>query len=110
MTLNCTANQVPNLFSPPTITWIAPDGREVPTVVSDNRRMDPQTRELVFSDVTPSNKGQYTCHAVVNIPEAHIDGYFDANTVQVNTNCEYIIIITRCTLDNNSSPYCESCI
>ena len=88
MTLNCTANQVPNLFSPPTITWIAPDGREVPTIVSDNQRMDPQTRELIFSDVTPSNRGQYTCRAVVNIPEAHIDGYFDANTVQVNTNCE----------------------
>ena len=50
MTLNCTANQVLNLISPPTITWIAPDGGEIPTVVSDNRRMDPQTRELVFSD------------------------------------------------------------
>ena len=86
MTLNCTANQVENLFSPPTIVWIAPDGSEVPTVESNNRRMIPQTGQLIFSDVTPNNRGQYTCRAVVNIPQAQIDSYIDASTVQVNTN------------------------
>ena len=46
MTLNCTATQVENLFSPPTIVWVAPGGSEVPTVESNNPRMNPQTREL----------------------------------------------------------------
>ena len=88
MTLNCTANQLPNLFSPPTIVWFAPDGTEVPTVESNDRRMDPQTGQLIFSDITPNNRGQYTCRAVVNIPEAQIDNYLDADTVQINTNCK----------------------
>ena len=88
MTLNCTANQLSNLFSPPTIIWIAPDGTEVPTLESNNQRMDPQTGQLIFSDITLNNRGRYTCRAVVNIPEAQINNYFDAATVQVNTNCE----------------------
>lgn len=91
MTLNCTANQLPNLFSPPTIVWFAPGGTaKVPTVESNNPRRDPQTGQLIFSDITSNNRGQYTCRAVVNIPEAQIDNYFDADTVQVNTNCEYL--------------------
>ena len=96
MTLNCTANQVENLFSPPTITWIAPDDTEVPTVESSNPRMIPQTGQLIFSDITSNNRGQYTCRAVVNIPQAQIDSYTDANTVQVNTNCEYLLSSQQC--------------
>ena len=95
MTLNCTATQVENLFSPPTIMWMAPDGSEVPTVQSSNPRMYPQTRELVFNDVTPNNRGQYTCRSIVNISEAQIDNYaFGTDTVQVNTDCEFLL----CTL------------
>ena len=97
MTLNCTANQVENLFSPPTIIWIAPDGREVSTIESNHRRMDPQTGYLIFSDITTNNRGPYTCLAVVNIPEAHIDNYYDKDMVQVNTNCEWLYILS-CTL------------
>ena len=88
MTLNCTANQVENLFAPPTITWIDPNGREVPTGGSSNPRMDPETRQLIFSDITPDNQGTYTCQAVVNIPEAQIENYIDMDTTQVNTNCK----------------------
>ena len=94
MTLNCTATQVKNLFSPPTIVWVAPGGSKVPTVVFSNPRMNPQTRELIFSDITTTNRGLYTCRSVVNIPEAQIDDYtFGIDTVQVNTDCEFL-----CTL------------
>ena len=94
MTLNCTATQVENLFSPPTIVWVAPGGSEVPTIESSNPRMNPQTRELIFSDITTTNRGLYNCRSVVNIPEARIDGYtFGTDTVQVNTDCEFL-----CTL------------
>ena len=89
MTLNCTANQLPNLFSPPTIVWFGPgDTAEVPTVESNNRQMNPHTGQLIFSDITPKNRGQYVCRAVINITEAQIDNYFDADTVQVSTNCK----------------------
>jgi hypothetical protein len=92
MTLNCTANQVENLFSPPTTVWIAPDGSEVSTVDSSNPRMNPETRELIFSDVTTNNRGQYTCRSTVNIPEAQIYNYtFGVDAVQVNTDREYLI-------------------
>ena len=88
MTLNCTANQVANLFTPPTIAWIAPDGRTVPTVESSNPRMDSLTGQLIFSDITASNGGTYTCSAAINIPEAQIVNYSDETTVEVNTECE----------------------
>ena len=91
MTLSCTADQVENLFSPPTIIWIAPDGSEVPTVESNNRQSDPETGQLTFSDITPSNIGLYTCRAVVNIPEAQIDNYYGEATVQVNANGEWLV-------------------
>ena len=85
MTLRCTANQVENLFTPPTITWIAPNGREVPTGGSSNPRMNPQTRQLIFSDITTTNSGVYMCLAVVNIPEAQIVKYFDEAQMSINT-------------------------
>ena len=88
MTLNCTANQLPNLFSPPTIVWIAPGGSVVPTMESNNPRMNPQTGQLIFSDITTNNRGQYTCRVVINIPEAQINNYFDAATVTANTSCK----------------------
>ena len=95
MTLNCTATQVENLFSPPTIVWVAPGGSEVPIEESNNPQMNPQTRELIFSRITANNKGPYTCRSEVNIPEAQIDDYtFGTDTVQVNTDCECLL----CTL------------
>jgi hypothetical protein len=92
MTLKCTASQVENLFSPPTIVWIAPDGSEVPTVESSNPRMNPETRELIFSDITANSRGQYTCRSVVNIPEAQIHNHTSGiDIVQVNTDREYLL-------------------
>ena len=37
MTLSCTANQVENLFSFPTIVWIAPDGTDVSIMEFNDR-------------------------------------------------------------------------
>ena len=88
MTLNCTADQVENLFTPPSIRWFGPDGTEVPIVATNGRQIDPQTGMLIFSDITASNRGTYTCRAVVNIPETQIFNYFDESTVEVNTDGE----------------------
>ena len=88
MSLSCIPNQLENLFSSPIIIWISPDGREITTVENNDRRMDPQTGYLIFSDITINNRGIYTCHAVVDIPEAQINGYIDADTVKVNNSCK----------------------
>ena len=88
MTLNCTANQVDNLFTPPTITWRGPDGTPVPTEGGSDPRVDPETRQLIFSDINSGNEGTYTCQAVVNIPQALITNYIDTDTTEVNTKCK----------------------
>lgn len=89
MILNCSANQVERLFTPPTITWISPDGSEVHAIgEGSNPAVNPQTKELIFSDSIASNTGTYTCRAVVNIPEAQIVNYFDEATVEINTACK----------------------
>ena len=89
MTLNCTANPVENLFVPPVITWRDPNGGEVSIAEDSNPRIDPETRQLIFTDITPGNQGRYTCQAVVNILQAQIVNYIDMDIAQVNTNCEY---------------------
>ena len=88
MSLSCIPNQLENLFSSPIIIWIAPDGREISAVEINDRRIDPQTGYLIFSDITTRNSGTYTCHAVVDIPKAQIYNYVDADTVEVNTACK----------------------
>ena len=91
VTLNCTANQVAGLFSPPTITWRDPSDVTVSSDSSSNPKIDPVTGQLIFSDITPDNSGTYTCQAEVDIPPAQIDGYIDMDTIEVNTNCEWRI-------------------
>ena len=88
MTLNCTANQVAGLFSPPTITWRDPNNVTVTSDSNSNPRMDPVRGQLIFSGITSENSGTYTCQAVVDIPQALIDRYTDLETTEVNTNCE----------------------
>ena len=71
---------------------LSPSTSVVPTMESNNRRMNPQTGQLIFSDITPNNRGQYACRSVVNIPEAQINNYsFGTDTVEVNTNCECLL-------------------
>ena len=89
MILNCSANQVEELFTPPTITWISPDGSEVPTLGEGSTPVvNPQTKELIFGDSIASNTGTYTCRATVNILEAQIVNYFDEATAEVNSACK----------------------
>ena len=85
MALNCTANQVAGLFSPPTITWRDPSDVTVSSDSSSNSRMDPVTGQLIFSEITSGNSGTYTCQAVVNIPLAQTCDYIDMDTTEVNT-------------------------
>ena len=83
------ANPVENLFSPPTITWLGPDGNEVPVGGDSNPMISPQTGQLIFSDITSTNSGQYVCRAAVNISVAKILNHFDDTTTNVNTNSKY---------------------
>ena len=86
--LNCTANTVDNLFIPPIVMWIGPNGSEVSARGSSNPMINPQTGQLIFRDVTTTNKGLYICRTVINISEAHILNHFDDTATNVNTNGE----------------------
>ena len=88
MSLSCTANLVEGLFTAPTIVWIDPSGNRVPTGENHNPNVDAETRNLVFSDVTLNNRGEYTCRSVVSIPEALISNYSDESTISINTICK----------------------
>jgi hypothetical protein len=81
--LNCTANQVENLFRSPSLSWIGPDGRNVPTDEGSNPRVGSQTKllQLIFSGITTINAGSYSCRATINIPEAQIVNYFNETTI-----------------------------
>ena len=89
MALNCVANPVEGLVTPPSITWIGPGGEEVPTAGSNDPKVDDQTRNLIFNDVTTNNKGVYVCRVVLSIPEALIANHFDESSFSVNTTCKY---------------------
>ena len=75
--MNCTANAVENLFVSPIISWIDPDGNEVSSQENGNPMFNPDTGQLIFSDINPNNSGLYVCRAVVNISEAQIFNHFD---------------------------------
>ena len=85
-TLNCTSNQVENLFRSPNLSWIGPDGREVPTDEGSNPRVGSQTKQLIFSGITATNAGSYSCRAIINIPEAQIMNYFNETTITASNN------------------------
>ena len=90
-------NEVENLFSSPTVSWIAPDGRDVPYDEGSNPRVDTQTKQLLFSGITTANAGSYTCRAVVNIPEAQIVNYFNETTIIASDSgrCDHNNIMLR---------------
>ena len=98
MILNCTDNQVENLFSPPTKVWISPNDTVVPTDGESNPRMDTYTRQLIFSDITHTNGGPYTCRSIINIPQAQIISYFDKATITVDVNGK-VNVLNRTDID-----------
>lgn len=83
---DCSTNSVENLFIPPNVTWIGPDDNEVPVGGDSNPMINPQTGQLIFSDITSTNSGQYVCRAIVTISVANISDHFDEATTSVNTN------------------------
>ena len=83
-TLSCFPNAVENLFIQPTTTWLSPDGSEVPRGGNNNPLVDLQTGQLVFSDVTASNSGTYTCRAIINITDAQILNHYDDTVVIID--------------------------
>lgn len=93
MVLNCTDNQVENLLIPPTRVWINPNGTAVSTDGESNPRMDPHTKQLIFSDITHNNSGSYLCRSIINIPQAQIIRYIDETTTTVNTNGMVLLLI-----------------
>lgn len=93
MTLSCTAHQVDRLFNPPIIKWIDYRGNEVPSGRNHNPRVDNQTKNLIFSDVTSGNRGMYMCRTLINIPMALINNYFDEANISINTTCEWLILV-----------------
>ena len=105
MTLNCTANQVENLITPPIITWIAPDSSEVPTLREGSTTrvavVNPQTKQLIFTDLMASSRGAYTCRAIINISEAQIDNHFDETSIEVNTARKSLVLVVICLTSND---------
>lgn len=88
MTFSCTADPVDGILTPPIITWVDPRGDLVPEGGNNNPKVESQTRNLVFSDVTANNGGVYMCRAVINIPLALIDNHFDESSMAINTSCK----------------------
>ena len=104
MTINCTADQVEYLFVPPTITWRDPNNVLVSSDSNSNPRMDPVTRQLIFSVITSRNSGTYTCQAVVDIPQAQIINHIDIAAINANINRKGNLIHY---LVNNCLFYCN---
>ena len=65
MTFTCTATTVDNLYTPPNIEWRY-ERSAVPD--SGNSTMG----QLIFSDIINENSGDYTCQAIISIPESGI--------------------------------------
>ena len=59
--LNCTSDLVEGITPVPTITWIGPGDRPVSTEDSANPRVNAESNQLVFSDITAANSGAYKC-------------------------------------------------
>ena len=63
--LNCTSHPVEGFNPAPTISWIGPDDSPVSTDDSANPRIDTESEQLIFSDVTAANSGAYKCRVSV---------------------------------------------
>ena len=66
----------------PSISWITPNGTSVATEGSSNPRLDDQTKQLIFRDVSAAGPGEYRCHLNIGMN-------FEAFTrVDVGSGCE----------------------
>ena len=70
-------------FTPiPTIMWIGPDDIPVSTNESANPRINTESSQLIFSDITDANSGPYKCRVSVG------NGAEATTTVMVGTTCK----------------------
>ena len=90
MDFTCTAATVDNLYTPPTIEW-----RYERTAVPDrgDPRMNSTTGQLIFSDIINENSGNYTCQAIISIPESGIDNHYGETSTTINTDNKPIITV-----------------
>ena len=95
--LICEVQVVENLFSPPNVQWMGPDGSTISQGGGSVALSDIQdsgttvTRTLTFSDLTEANRGQYTCEACINIGLAEIAGHCDTKSTPVVPNGTFIL-------------------
>ena len=82
MTFTCSATTVDNLYRPPRIEW-----RYDGSAVSDNGnpQMNSTSGQLIFSSILDQNSGDYTCRAVITIPESGIDDHYNETRTTINT-------------------------
>ena len=87
----CSATTVDNLYRPLRIEWRY-DGSAVPD--SSNPRMNSTTStgQLIFSSITSENSGDYTCRAIITIPESGISEHYGETSTTVNTASKPAII------------------
>ena len=106
--LTCAVQVVENLFSPPDVQWMGPDGSTVSqrggsVALSDIQGSDTTvTRTLTFSQLTEANRGQYTCEACINIGLAEIEGYCNTMSTPVVPNGKFTLLRVEYTLRNVS--------
>ena len=104
MILTCVETSFSDLITTirPNITWYSYNGDPVP--VSGNPRVISGTGQLLFSELTSRNSGDYTCRASLSIPVAGINNLYNDTTFFVTDNGKevyikkIIIVVMRCCL------------
>lgn len=82
MVLNCTTELVDGFVTTPTVLWVGPRGSAVSIEEEANPRADPSTFQLIFSNITTANSGNYVCNVIVgNSTEASM-------SVNISDECE----------------------
>ena len=80
--LNCTTSLGEGFGLSPIIVWIGPGDSAVSTDGSANPRINTESNQLIFSDITAANSGTYKCRVSVgNNIEA-------ATAVAAGTTCK----------------------
>ena len=92
MTFTCTATTVDNLYTPPTIEWRY---RESAVPDSGNPQMNSTTGQLIFSDIMNENSGDYTCRAIISIPDSGIDNHYGETSTTVSTDSKPIFTVVK---------------
>ena len=92
MTFTCTATTVDILFTQPTIEW-----RYERSAVPDrgNPQMNSTTGQLIFSEIINENSGDYTCQAIISIPESGIDNHYGETSTTISTDSKPIIMVVK---------------